>query len=83
VASDGFAVRWTGQVQPQFSETYQFCTTTNDGLRLWINDLPIIDQWVIQAPTKWCAGAPASLANTGIKPALAHNKCPSAGDWHL
>lgn len=34
---DTFSVRWTGQVQPQFSEEYTFSVLADDGLRLWIN----------------------------------------------
>src|SRR6185503_3713165 len=37
VGVDTFSVRWTGQVQPQFSETYTFYTRTDDGVRLWVN----------------------------------------------
>ena len=45
--SSGFyTVRWTGQVQPQYSETYYFVANTDDGVKLWINDQFIIDSWV-------------------------------------
>ncbi|HEX8680444.1 MAG TPA: thrombospondin type 3 repeat-containing protein, partial [Chthoniobacterales bacterium] len=30
VATSNFAIRWSGQVQPQYSETYYFVTRTND-----------------------------------------------------
>jgi len=33
-----FAVRWSGQVVPGYSETYTFYVTANSGARLWIND---------------------------------------------
>lgn len=32
---DTFSVRWTGQVVPEFSETYTFATASDDGVRLW------------------------------------------------
>jgi hypothetical protein len=48
-----YTVRWTGMVQPQFSDTYTFSTTTDDGVRLWVNGQLIIDEWVDQAPTTW------------------------------
>lgn len=32
-----FSVRWTGQVQPQFSEDYTFVVHADDGCSLWIN----------------------------------------------
>lgn len=50
--SDYFSVRWSGEIQPQYSETYTFYTHTDDGVRLWVNDQLLIDQWVNQAPTE-------------------------------
>jgi len=40
IAADTFSVRWTGQVQPQFSETYTFVVNADDSARLWINGRP-------------------------------------------
>lgn len=42
---DGFSVRWTGQVQPQYSETYTFYANTDDGVRMWVNGVPIFNDW--------------------------------------
>lgn len=42
---DFFSVRWTGWVEPQYSETYTFYTFADDGTRLWINGIQIIDDW--------------------------------------
>ncbi len=53
ISADQFTVRWTGAVQPQFSENYTFTTTTDDGVRLWVNNELIIDKWVVQAATSW------------------------------
>lgn len=52
MASDTFSVRWTGQITPQFSQTYTFYARSDDGVRLWIDGQLIIDQWVNQAPTE-------------------------------
>ena len=46
-----YTVRWTGQVQPQYSETYFFETRTDDGVKLWVNDQLIIDHWQTQNTT--------------------------------
>jgi hypothetical protein len=40
-------------VQPLFSQPYTFWTTTDDGVRLWVNGQELINQWVPQAPTTW------------------------------
>lgn len=53
IPATDYTVRWTGMVQPQFSETYTFTTTTDDGVRLWVNGQLIIDKWIDQAPTTW------------------------------
>ncbi|MFL6539236.1 MAG: DUF1800 family protein, partial [Chthoniobacterales bacterium] len=48
VNSTYFTVRWLGQVQPQYSETYYFVTRTNDGVKLWVNGQLLIDKWSTQ-----------------------------------
>jgi hypothetical protein len=40
-----FSVRWTGQVQAQFSETYTFYTQSDDGVRLYVNNQLVIDHF--------------------------------------
>lgn len=53
MGSDLFSVRWTGQVQPEFSQTYRFYVVVDDGVRLWVNNRLIIDRWIDQPPTEW------------------------------
>jgi glucose/arabinose dehydrogenase len=45
MGSDTFSVRWTGQVEPRYSETYTFQTLSDDGIRLWVDENLIINQW--------------------------------------
>lgn len=40
-----FSVLWAGQIQPIYSEEYTFETRVNDGVRLWVNNVLIIDRW--------------------------------------
>jgi hypothetical protein len=40
-----FSVKWTGQIVPQYSENYTFYTTSDDGVRLWINGNLVINDW--------------------------------------
>ncbi len=47
ISSDTFSVRWTGFVQPRYSQTYTFYTLTDDGVRLWVNGQLLIDEWII------------------------------------
>ncbi|NBD23204.1 fibronectin type III domain-containing protein [Paenibacillus glycinis] len=46
VPGEWFTARWTGKVQPQYSETYTFYTNTDDGVRLWVNGVQLINNWV-------------------------------------
>ncbi|MGZ5521551.1 MAG: DUF1800 family protein [Chthoniobacterales bacterium] len=48
-----FAIRWTGQVLPQYTETYYFTVKSDDGVKLWINGQLIIDKWATQGNTEW------------------------------
>lgn len=52
IGADTFSARWSGQVQGQFSETYTFYTTSDDGVRLWVNGQLLVDQWNDHAPTE-------------------------------
>ncbi len=43
-----YSVRWTGQVQPQYSETYFFDVRSDDGCKLWVGDQLVINNWKSQ-----------------------------------
>lgn len=58
-----FMARWTGFVEPEFSEEYTFCVTTDDGARLWVNGIQLVDAWVNQDATEHCGAV--SLAAGG------------------
>jgi len=51
IAAQTFSARWEGEILPEFSQTYMFRTTTDDGVRLWVNGQQIIDQWIGQGVT--------------------------------
>lgn len=40
-----FSVRWTGRIQPLYSEPYTFYALCDDGVRLWIDGKLVIDNW--------------------------------------
>jgi uncharacterized protein (DUF1800 family) len=48
-----YTVRWTGQVQPQFSGVYTFDVRSDDGCELWVNDQLLISKWQSQSATDW------------------------------
>jgi GH43 family beta-xylosidase len=43
--ANSFSVRWTGQVEAEFTETYTFRTESDDGVRLWVDGKLLIDNW--------------------------------------
>ena len=45
VKTDGFAVRWSGEIEALYSEAYTFITGADDGIRMWLNGEQIIDDW--------------------------------------
>lgn len=45
IGADTFSVRWTGWVEASSSGSYGFHTSSDDGVRLWINNQLIIDNW--------------------------------------
>lgn len=45
IQPNSFSARWTGQIQPQYSENYTFVTRANDGEKLWVNGQLIVDAW--------------------------------------
>ena len=40
-----FSVRWSGEIEIPFPDTYTFTTRSNDGSRMSVNDQLIIDDW--------------------------------------
>ena len=51
MGADTYSVRWTGQIEPLYSETYTFRTRSDDGVRLWVDNQLIIDEWNDHAAT--------------------------------
>ncbi len=45
IGADTFSARWTGQVLAPVSGTYSFSTTSDDGVRLWIDGQQLINNW--------------------------------------
>jgi hypothetical protein len=60
--ADGFSVRWVGELSVPYSETYTFYANTDDGVRLWVNGVQLLNLWTNRrAPTE----AKASMALAG------------------
>jgi YVTN family beta-propeller protein len=54
--SDNFSVRWHGCVIPRATGLHTFNTRSDDGVRLWVNNVLIIDNWTNHGET-WDYGS--------------------------
>lgn len=45
VPRESFSARWTAILRPRVSDSYTLVTSTDDGVRLWLNDELLIDDW--------------------------------------
>jgi hypothetical protein len=98
VPVDHFSARWTKMANFD-AGTYQFTATGDDGLRLYIDDRLVIDQWVDQGATTYTANKTLSAGqhliryeyyeNTGGAVAQLSYQQTSSGSellssaWHL
>jgi hypothetical protein len=66
LGADNFSARWTRTVNFA-AGSYRFIVTVDDGARIYIDGLKIIDAWVIQAPTTYTADATLSAGPHEVK----------------
>ena len=53
---DDFSVRWEGFVKAPVSGNYTFFTSTDDGVRLWVDNNQLVNQWIDQGTTTYSGG---------------------------
>ena len=51
IGSDTYSVRWEGNIEVPRSGGYTFYTNSDDGIRLWVNDKLMVDNWTDHGPT--------------------------------
>ena len=56
VNADNISVRWTGKLKPTRSGTYRFQTYSDDGVRLWVNGVQLVNNWTDHSPTTNTSG---------------------------
>ena len=52
IGTNNFSARWTGKVTPKVTGTHTFYTQSDDGIRLWVNGVLLIDNWTDHPPTE-------------------------------
>jgi uncharacterized protein (DUF1800 family) len=45
ITNDYFSARWTGQVEAPAAGAFKFVTYSNNGIRVWVNNALVIDNW--------------------------------------
>lgn len=48
--ADNFSVRWTGSIEPPATGAVQLRTISDDGVRVWVDNRLVIDNWTGHAP---------------------------------
>ncbi len=59
IGADHLITRWSGSVQPQYDDDYTFAVVSSGGVRLWLNDHLLINDWSTQS---------LSVTNQGVLP---------------
>ncbi|GAA2355756.1 PA14 domain-containing protein [Dactylosporangium salmoneum] len=57
ISVDRFTARWTRTLSLAPGQ-YEFAATADDGVRLFVDGVPVIDRWVDEAPTTYTATLP-------------------------
>jgi len=45
IGTGPFSVRWTGEIETAFTESYTFYTNSADGVRLWVDGRQLVGNW--------------------------------------
>ena len=64
--ANNFFVRWEGSVLPQYSENYLFRVIADGGVRLWVNNVLVIDDWVKPTFAVYRSGGIALAAGISV-----------------
>ena len=63
LGSNNFSIRWSGQLEPRYSETYTFYVTADEGATLWVNDRLIVSRLFMPPRRKWAARSRSGPTN--------------------
>ncbi|MCA9978452.1 MAG: hypothetical protein KC413_21980, partial [Anaerolineales bacterium] len=66
IAADQFSVRWTRDLPVQ-SGLYRFTVTADDGVRLWVNGVLVVDKWQDQIGATYSADVSLAGGTVPVK----------------
>jgi len=58
ITADQFSARWEGYIRPRYTETYTFVVHHDNGIRLWVNEVLLMDIWQDNGLGPWTTTAP-------------------------
>jgi glucose/arabinose dehydrogenase len=64
---DNFSARWTGSFDFATASTYSFTAVSDDGIRVWVDDVLLIDQWKDQPATTFTASRALTAGRHTVK----------------
>ena len=76
-----FGVRWTGFIEPRFSESYSFLVVVDDCARLWVDDHLVLDAWEGKATHSFYS-APVAL-RAGLRHSIRLEYGERTGQAHV
>ncbi len=53
VPNDNFSVRWTGTLTAMYSELHTFWVPSDNGVRIWLNNVQVLNKWTPADVTGW------------------------------
>jgi len=78
VNANSFSVRWSGFVEAPATGTYTFQTVSDDGVRLWVNGMQLVNNWTDHSATTNTA-SPINLV-AGVRYAVTMEFYENGGD---
>lgn len=58
ITADQFSARWEGYIRPRYTETYTFVVHHDNGIRLWVNGVLLMDIWQDDGLGPWTTTTP-------------------------
>jgi GH35 family endo-1,4-beta-xylanase len=52
IGAESFSARWTGQLRPAYTEDYTLYARSDNGVRLWVNNVLVINNWASHLETE-------------------------------
>jgi uncharacterized repeat protein (TIGR03806 family) len=65
LGNDNFSIRWTGNILPAFDETYTFYATADDGVRIYVDGVLVVDDYTVHAARE-ASGTIPLTANVAV-----------------